>query len=127
MKLNVDCIRDILLLVEQAPYQEVVYLDKIKNSLKSYSSDEIEYAILKLNEAEYIDARIIHYDNGTIIRSIDDITYTGHQFLETIRDNKVWKETKSICGKVGTFALNFVSQVASGVITSLISQQFKSQ
>jgi len=49
------------------------------------------------------------------------MTYKGHQFLDSVRSPKVWRETKSVAEKVGVFSLNFLSQTASQIITNLVT------
>lgn len=122
MKLNVDCIRAILLEVEKVPYGESLPFQTLVSALSDYSTDDISYSVLKLKEADYIEAIILHADDTAIIYEITDITYNGHQFLETIRDAKVWKETKKICNKVGSFALNVISSVAGQMLSALVKQ-----
>lgn len=100
MKLNVDCIRAILLEVEKVPYGESLPFQTLVSALSDYSTDDISYSVLKLKEADYIEAIILHADDTAIIYEITDITYNGHQFLETIRDAKVWKETKKYVTKL---------------------------
>lgn len=120
MELNVDCMRAIMLEIEKQPLNSTLRPKTLKESLPDFESDDIDYAILKLNEAGFINATIPHYDNGYCILSIESLTYNGHQFLETIRDNKVWRKTKNICGKIGSFAIDVITKVASGVISDLI-------
>ena len=123
MRLNADCMRAILLEIEKQPLNSSLRLSELKNAISDFESDEVEYAVLKLDEADFINATIAHYDNGYYISSIDSITYNGHQFLETIRDNKVWSKTKTICGKIGSFAVDVITKVSSEVITNLIKSQ----
>lgn len=123
MKLNADCMRAVLLEMEKMPLHEELSFKKLKEALPKESSDDIEYSIIKMQEAGFITARIVNYDDGCVIMSINDITYHGHQFLETIRDNKVWSQTKTICGKIGSFAIDVIAKVASEVISNLIKQQ----
>lgn len=53
-----------------------------------------------------------------------NLTYDGHKFLDNIRDDKVWKDTKTILSKFSSVSLSFVSSVASNVISQLIQKQF---
>ena len=115
--------RAVLLEMENMPLHGDLSMQKLKESLPKFSSDDIEYSILKLDEAGFITAHIVNYDNGCIIMSVNDISYNGHQFLETIRDTKVWSQTKSICGKIGSFAIDVIAKVSAEVISNLIKQQ----
>lgn len=123
MKLNVDCVRDVLLQMEKAEYGEPIYPKRIYETLPRYSEDDINYSIVKMNEAGFIKASInshIGYDY-TIVR-LDDITYQGHQFLANVRENKVWTATKSVMGKIGATSLQAATQIATSVVTELVKQ-----
>lgn len=52
---------------------------------------------------------------------IEGLTPYGHAFLADIRDNNNWNEIKKQAGKVGAIALNVVTQIASNVISTKIS------
>ena len=124
MKLNPDCIRDILLYMEDAPYGEEICPDQLFNALPNYSPDEISYAVMKMDEAGFVNASIEKYIDGSAEFVLLDITYSGHQFLSNIRENKIWSGVKSIAGKVGATSLEAFTQIASGVITELIKAHF---
>lgn len=132
MTLNVDCVRDVLLTLEEEQYMndelklQILYPDSLLEyeKCKKYNKDEITYTILKLKEAGFIDANILSNNNEILNVKIFDITYCGHQYLETIRDNKVWSQTKSIAEKIGCKSLDVLIEIASRVITNLITQQF---
>lgn len=123
MKLNPDCIRDILLKMEDAPYQEDIYPNQLYETLPDYARDEIDYAILKMREAGFISANIQKYLDGSVDITIHDITYNGHQFLANIRSNNVWDNVKEVSKKVGSNSLSAISQIATGIITEIIKSQ----
>lgn len=125
MKLNVDCVRSVLLELENAPYQKELHLGEIVGALsKKYSYDDICYSILKLDEAGYIKARIAKSLTGTSIVSVSDITYAGHQFLADIRTNKIWKQVKDIATDIGSDSLPTLVQIALKVVSNAISGYF---
>ena len=122
MKLNPDCMRDILLQIEQLPYGERVYPDQLYTSLPNYSHEEIDYSILKMDEAGFINATIEHYLSGNISIEIHDISYNGHQFLDTVRSNKVWNVTKKVATDIGSTSVHAITKIATSVITEIIKQ-----
>lgn len=124
MKLNLDCMRDVLIEMEKAEYGEPLYPKHIYDALPRYSEDEIDYSIVKMNEAGFIKASIhshVGYDY-TIVR-LDDITYQGHQFLANIRSDTIWNDVKEVSKKVGSNSLQAVTQIATSIITALINHQ----
>jgi hypothetical protein len=131
MKLNTDCVRALLLALEEVlqfdenlTYPHIRFARLSENSLlQEYSNEDIAYTTLKLIEADFIDADTIPGDNA-FNALYSSITYEGHQFLEGIRKEENWKQTKSICGKVGNFALQSIMSVAEGVTTAAINKHF---
>lgn len=66
MKLNQDCIRDILLYLESNLKLDKYMMHKeLINNLTDYSKEDIEYSLLKLDEADFVDMHIVSADNIT--------------------------------------------------------------
>lgn len=119
MRLNHECVRDILLTMESLDYGEILKLRDYKNKplLAKYSEEDFVYTVKKLKEADYVSASIAPGIQGTFLRfSVDSVTWLGHQFLDTVRDNAVWEETKSITSKVAGVSLSILSDVAKDVL-----------
>ena len=53
------------------------------------------------------------------VSRVFDLTYQGHQFLDEIRSDNVWNKTKETAKSIGSFSVNTLSTIATGVITSL--------
>lgn len=123
MKLNYDCVRDLLLYLEDnLTYENTININSLK--LKEYSSLDLVYTADKLCEADFIDCiRSRHIDQGGPIIIAKSITYEGHQFIDTVRDNKVWKETKNIASSVASTSLKVIENIASQVITNIVTKQ----
>ncbi len=122
MKLNQDCIRDLLLYLEET-LKLNDYLSISNISLKNYSSEELLYTADKLYEAGYLKCSRKVYDNTDLMIFVSSITYSGHQFLDNIRDDKVFEKTKSILSGFKSVSIEIISETASKVITNLINQQ----
>ena len=128
MKLNPDCIRDILFYLEEnlqitpdLEFEEISlfnlpqYLD--------YSIQELANALLVLREAGFIETMIDFGNNQITLLDVYRITYDGYQFIESIRPEPVWSKVKSVGKNVGSFSISTITQIATGVITSLITNQ----
>lgn len=122
MKLNHDCVRDLMILAEES-LDMSNYIRCSKVEMKPYSTDEIIYAACKLQEVGLIDANITKFMNGGRDVTISDITWTGHEFLDNIRDDKVWKQTKGVVSTLTSVSLNMISNIASQVLTNIINKQ----
>ena len=107
MKLDLDCVRKIMLAVEDKPLNEILNPEKLHRLLPEFSEDEITYCCLKLDEAgllEIVSIKLMR-QNHPGIKSVNDLTFQGHQFLENIRDDSVYFEVKKKAKSVGSFAL----------------------
>ncbi|MBS0977434.1 DUF2513 domain-containing protein [Levilactobacillus brevis] len=120
MKLNHECVRDLLLLLELVPYaggseadlQQVI---KFSNISDLYDLDTFYYTFIELIDGGFVDGR--KYQQMPDAYAFTKITYKGHEFLDNIRDDTNWKETKStIASKMGSASLNIFSSVAAKLI-----------
>ncbi len=121
MKLNYDCIREVLLALERLSTMqdnlmfEPLILDDFTTAISKYSDKDILYSLQKLNEVGYILAT----DNNDIDKPFDkkkfiiyDISYSGHEYLANIRDNKIWKQIKE---KAPAFTFEIIKKIASAL------------
>lgn len=122
MRLNNECVRDLLLAIEEnLGINDKVSIDDFE--LPNYSNDELIYTALKLIEAGFINGDSSNMIDGSIFVYVSSLTWDGHKFLDNIRDNEVWRKTKSIVSKFSSVSLGIISNVADQVITALIKQQ----
>ncbi|AXU11141.1 DUF2513 domain-containing protein [Parvimonas micra] len=122
MKLNQDCIRDILLYLESNLKLDKYMMHKeLINNLTDYSKEDIEYSLLKLDEADFVDMHIVSADNITFYSCvIYDITIQGHNFLDSIRPQSVWEKVKNKSSKLGVSGLNSIFQISTMLISEYI-------
>lgn len=140
MRLNLDCVRDVLLCVEENTdhHHRCTFVDfgptETMCSIESddsipeyqvklhtqYTNDELIYHVHYCLEANLIRKYLIH---GSAIL-ISDLTPFGHEFLNNIREDNVWNGVKSIASKVGAKSLEAVTQISSNVVTELIKSHF---
>ena len=126
MRLNQDCIRYILLeLEERLDFNNEMGLSQIKllASESKYDEDEVIYSILKLIEADYLIGAPFYAGDELHHLSVSSLTWNGHLFLDTIRDNQVWKETKSIISKFSSVSLSLVASISTNIVKEQIKKQ----
>lgn len=117
MRLNPDCMRDVLLIAEDhVPLNGSLSMGNLLSLLPNYSKDEIAYTCLKLNEGNLLNILKINSDNVTSVANISDITYEGHQFLENIRNQSTWEIVKQKLSFLGSSSVQAIMSVASQVI-----------
>jgi len=126
MKLDKDCIRVVLIYIEDHCIYEVnkfgdkrmhiVNLHELTGSkeLSIFPEDDVRYTVVKLLEGNYIKGSLIPKNSGVNfdIVQITQLTLRGHDLLDNIRPESVWNKTKGILSKVGDFSLGIMSQVA---------------
>ncbi|MEM6257706.1 MAG: DUF2513 domain-containing protein [Planctomycetota bacterium] len=87
-------------------------------SIDGYDKETIGYHIYLLGQAGYLEVHAYRARSHTSPNAIPkNITHAGHEFLDTIRDDEVWKTTKSIAAKTGSWALSVIASIATEIIT----------
>ena len=119
MKLKYDCVRDILIYCESSirfgenlSWQPLP-LGKFCDALPEYSRDDIAYTLLLLEEAGYIEARISEADGGIYGILVYRLTYSGHEFIDVIKSDTVWKKIQSAISSIGSVSLPILQDLGS--------------
>lgn len=137
MKLDMNCVREILLFLELEPYfvtnefgdieASGCWLHSICEHLPDYSTENIYYSLSKLEEGKYIDMSTQWAGNCLNECCVNFITLSGHEFLESIRDNERWAKIKSGLSAVRNYSLSAISSIAEGVTSAAIGSFLKTQ
>ncbi|RGY66673.1 DUF2513 domain-containing protein [Fusobacterium ulcerans] len=123
MKLNPDCIRDILLKLEETTDGRGEYMfdeSDLESLNLKYTPTELLYHLKQCLDSGFIQGR----NRGSCI-SVRDLTPAGHAFLADIRNDNNWNKTKEIATKVGAFSLNALKDIAVGVVSAGITASLK--
>lgn len=128
MILDPECIRDILLCVEGCSFGERLTLDKLGERLKDYSEETLWYTCLKLKEGGYLDVATMQVLRVSMpaIKDIRGLTYAGHEFLDSIREDRNWGKVKSVAQKAGTFSMQSLGEIAKEVAKAAILSALQS-
>lgn len=141
MKLNPDCIRDLLLFCEKNTYintnegngsisasYHVLYVESMCkcSPLDKYNSGELIYHIIQLSESGYI-ATDFNFDPQTNftfgnLPHIYFVTPKGHEFIATISSKDSWAKTSGILNAVKAVSLSIIETVAKGVTEGVVTQ-----
>lgn len=112
MKLHIDCDRDVLLYLEEnftldeGKIIVPINVISLHKALPDYSENDIFYTCKKLDETYLIEFNVTYAGNAACFSQVSSLTHTDHQFLETIRSDKVFSKTKSILSKIGNFTFD---------------------
>lgn len=127
MKLNPDCIRDILLSVEDicdANHYFDYGQDSENEFIKDYDSNTLYYHFRQADLSGLLFGA--NFDMAGNFYCTD-LSPEGHKFLNDIRSDTNWNKTKIIAKNVGTFSLDAIKTISTGVITNLIQQNLTQQ
>lgn len=125
MKLNHDCLRQLMIYLEENLELKVNGLpESLKlrhiddDRLSEFSEEEIYYAARKLVEARYI--TVVNKDISPTSMIIKEITWIGHDYLDSIRDPKVWREVKNKTKDLAGVALEVIKSIAIDISKSML-------
>ena len=136
MKLNPDCVRDVLLYLEDkleyvdrydtAVQRNKIEINRIAKDLHTkygYEENDVNYATELLLEAHYIKSdKITQGADGAVFRCpINGITWEGHKLLESIRPKSIWEATKQGASKLGIMSVHALSTIAMSVTQAVIT------
>lgn len=144
MKLNIDCVRDVMLWVEAitTPTQLASYVntDAVdsddgflyinaddrpmpnaaqKKLLEKYSNETLVYHLHYCIEAKLL-AEFDSPDGNIIV--IKDLTPLGHDFIGNIRHDPVFQKVKTVLDLLGVKSLEAATQASSLVVTEIIKK-----
>lgn len=141
MKLNPDCIRDLMLFCEENTY---IRASKVGNSfvasyqalrisslsiqpeLSKYDAGELIYHIIQLSESGYL-ATDFHFDpkanfaHGELPR-IYYVTPKGHEFIASVKGRSAWEVTSKILKSFGAVSLTAIETISKGIAAAVIEQ-----
>ncbi|MGD6773381.1 DUF2513 domain-containing protein [Staphylococcus simulans] len=126
MKLDHDCIRDILLTIEEMDYTITGLTKNVfeeQNRIQKYESIQVLYTLKRLNDAGFINVMFAKGEAFYHFYNVHSLTYSGHQLLDDIRDDKVWKETKDKASKLSSVSIPVLQQIASSVVKQMFGLQ----
>lgn len=94
MKLNPDCVRDILIYIEDTtgPNNNCISMERIEVNLSSYDPVILRYHVKMLSKRNLIE-KVCYADNKPII--VSQLTPQGQDYTEIIRDTSIWKRVKT--------------------------------
>lgn len=127
MKRDMDLIRDLLLQIEDGRRSFDLLTPEIAEVLGESSEGK-----LPREQAELLEYHLDLLDSAGLITikaklsgaawQIGQITWAGHDFLDTIRDPAIWRETKAGAKKAGGFSLDLLKALAKGLVKKKIEQ-----
>lgn len=131
MKLNPDCVRNVLLKIEEEHKIHIdddndvtfepVWLETLYNAFPGTPKEDIFYTLFNLEQAGYVCSNLLDENTASEMYAVNYITFSGHEFLERIRNEKNWNAAKGILAAVRNYSLDAINQAANGIATAAIT------
>lgn len=140
MKLNPDCLRDIMLLVEDRisvetavenpnglrkfSYVSIPCLVRLLSG--SYSKEDIIYHVVQLSESGYLKTDFSFATSEMFgyfyLNTIYHITPKGHDFIANIGEKESWAKTSAVLKSLKSISLSVIETVANGITSAIVNQ-----
>lgn len=125
MKRNMDLIRNILLDFETGENwvrcQTQAVCDAVKGDQDDVVPDDVaaarQYHMILLEKDGFIEAS--NLGGGWLI---ERMTTQGHDFIDAVRDEEIYRETKRAAKAVGGWTLGTIKDIATGIIKTKIKK-----
>lgn len=117
MRLSNDCIRDILLYIENNTDSKriSINLSELIQNL-NYDENTLRYHMRMIAQAKLVDASSFTADSAIL----SSLSWEGHQYLDNIRDDKVWTILKDKTKNLSSVSLKVLIPVASKIIENML-------
>ena len=126
MKSNHDCIRDVMIYIENnciyeddsrgnrsihsRVFYEIIHDEKLSSR---YTEDEIRYVVAQLYFEDMVIATMTPETLNFRQFDVDSLSFKGHEFLDNIKDDTIWKKTKKFVGeRLNSASLAIIGNVA---------------
>lgn len=116
MKRDIGLIRELLLRLEplSGPHAwRMIHPTDPAIQVEGYTPDEIEYHLQMLVDQGLIEEPRSGPMEGIMFKKL---TWEGHDYLDAVRDSKVWSKTKEATEKVGSWTFETVKELAKAII-----------
>ena len=121
MKRNMDLLRLLLLQLEELDEdgQSIYHYTTDEITIDGFTWDQVVYHYDLAVEAGLVDQGASGVMNGILFRRL---TWSGHDFVDAVRDNEIWKKTSQGATAAGGFSVELLKDLARGFIRKKISE-----
>jgi len=135
MKLDLDCVRDILIALEEtivvddsgalSPGSYNAKILKAHPRVSGYPAAQIMYTLRIMRDGGLVSFSFTPKGDSLQFGALhtDGITYAGHQYLAAIRDDTLWAKARKKLAEIGgTATTNFVTAVCEGLAKGFLDK-----
>lgn len=127
MTLDHNCVRDILLFCEKSLRLDehlhwvCLSLNDFSPLYAKYPREQIAYTLVLLDEAGYVECSFLNGDNHISELLVIRLTYDGHEFIESVRPDSIWKKITSFVTTAGAASLPVIQNLGSQFLLDSLS------
>ena len=119
MRINNECAREALKIIEKIPFGETLTITKLQDELNVYSIEDVINTITILNRERFI--MVIGrpgYDDDDLFRDnkIKCLTERGYRTLDMIREDRIWNLMKEKVSNFNDLSFFVIASIASKII-----------
>ncbi len=123
MKRDMDLVRELALWLER---KDDLAMRKPKDiQIDGYTFEQIGHHLNRMYEAGLISGEVLR-SKSTSDRIIEvwpfDLSWAGHEFVDSVRDPEIWAKTKAGVQAAGGFSLDLLKAVAKGFLKKKLEQ-----
>jgi hypothetical protein len=116
MKRDMDLVRDLLLYFEAKSGTPGIHASDVR--MDGFTETQVGLHLNIMAEAGLLICEPFRSSTNPerFIRTfVFDLSWQGHEYLDTIRDPKVWKRTKSALGRIGNWSFSMALDIAKSL------------
>ncbi|MCP2086131.1 UNVERIFIED_ORG: hypothetical protein J2Y81_002148 [Paraburkholderia sediminicola] len=121
MKLDKDLVREILLALEASDHNPLGW---VTLKIPERSPKEIAYHVMLLDEAGLIVGQdLCSMGPDGFDWAPRRLTYSGHEFLDTVRDGEVWRRVKAGAEQAGAASITLLMGLGKAYAKQMIKER----
>ncbi|QBY55501.1 DUF2513 domain-containing protein [Cupriavidus oxalaticus] len=124
MKRDMDLVRDLVLRLEGLPMKrgDIFIIKPDDNELKfdQYTVDQVDYHMRLIYEAGLVEDAGAGSMDGY---GFERLSWAGHDFADSVRDNAIWAKTKLGAMAAGGFTVQLLVDLAKGFVKKQIEER----
>lgn len=120
MKLNADCVRQVMLTIESFGLTDPANTLTIFDKLPDFSEEDVIYACYKLKESSlinFVKTPVIGWPYGSYQQFKNaELTAQGHDFLTQIANDTVWNRIKQKLKQFASISIPIIIEAATSTV-----------
>lgn len=98
--------------------------DDLHDCITGYGVDTIGHHLSLIEQAGFIEQTRGRPAIGILFSGL---TWAGHDFIDSVRDQDVWEKTKSIAARAGGFTVEILVASAKGILEQMATSLLRGQ